>query len=109
MVSVSCHDGKKNRGLTGGVVMTIDVRSTIAWELRANLRSKSVLKSNTSSLFSKLSNPHPRREFKLLKREVVYNFDVMKFKRRYLEFFFLQVSLLRRVIVFWNDLRAVGL
>ena len=86
MVSVSRHDGeKKHRGLTGGVVMITDVCSTIAWELPANLKPSSVLKSNSPSLFSEVSYPHPRREFKLPKREKVYNFDVMMFKRRYLK------------------------
>jgi hypothetical protein len=85
MVSVSCHDGKKNRGLTGGVVMTTDVSSAIAWELPANLKPSSLLKSNSPSLSSEVSYPHPWREFKLAKREKVYNFDVMTFKRRYLK------------------------
>ena len=87
MVSVSRHDEKKNRGLTSGVVMTMttDVRSTIDWCGVTNLILRSVLKSklsNCPSLFSEVSYPHPRREFKLHKREEVYNFDVMKFKRR---------------------------
>ena len=101
---------KKNRGLTGGIVVTTDVRSTIDWGLLANLKPRSVLKSNSpSTLFSEVSYPHPCREFKLLKREEVYNFDVMKFKRRYLEKKSPQVSILRRVIVSWNDIRAVGM
>jgi hypothetical protein len=96
MVSVSRHDEKRNRGLTGGgvVIMTTDVRSTIVREMLANLklRSESVLKSKSPSLVSEVSYPHPWREFKLLKREEVYNFDVMTLKRRYLgmgEIFFL--------------------
>ena len=107
MVSVSRHDGeKKHRGLTGGVVMITDVCSTIAWELPANLKPSSVLKSNSPSLFSEVSYPHPRREFKLPKREKVYNFDVMMFKRRYLKN---KIKLQARSTVFWNDIRAVGL
>ena len=48
-----------------------------------------MLKSDSPSLFSEVSNPHPSREFKLLKRDVVYIFDLIKFKRRYLEFILL--------------------
>jgi hypothetical protein len=108
MVSVSLDDGKKNRGLTGGVLMTTDFSSTVDWELLANLNPRSMLKPNSPSLSSEVSYPHPWREFKLLNREEVYNFDVMQLKRRYLGGK-LQVSILRRVIVFWNDIRAVGL
>ena len=105
---------KKNRGLTGGVVvMTTDVRSLAAvdsdWELLANLRPKLVLRSSSPSLFSEVSYPHPWRAFKLLKREEVYNFDVMKCKRRYLGKR-LQVSILHRVLIFYcYNIRAVGL
>ena len=72
-------------------------------ELLTNLKPSSV----SSSLFSEVSYPHPWREFKLLKREEVYNFDVMKFKRRYLGGG-IQVSILR-FINFFNNIRAVGL
>ena len=82
---------------------TDDVRST-DWGLLANLKPMPVLKSNSSSLFSEVSYPYPWREFKLLKREVVYNFDVMKFKRRYLK----KIKIYN-LAVFWNDIRAVGL
>lgn len=89
-VSVSGHDEIKNRGLTGGVVMTTDVRSTVVWELLENLKPRSVFKPNSSSLlFAEVSYPHPWRELRLLKREDVYNFAVTKFKRRYLELYFL--------------------
>jgi hypothetical protein len=85
MVRVSRHDGEKNTGLTGGVVMT-DVL-TVDWELLANLKPRSELKSISSSLLlvSEVSYPHPWREFKLLKREEVYNFDKIRFKTRFLE------------------------
>jgi hypothetical protein len=79
MVNVSRHDGEKNRRLTDGAAMTTDVPSTVDWELLANLKPRSVLKL---SLFSEVSYPHPWREFKLLRKEEVYNFDVMQFKRR---------------------------
>ena len=67
------------------MTITTDVRSTIDWRGVTNLMPRSVLKSNSPLLFSEVSYPHPWREFKPLKREEVYNFDVMKFKRRYLE------------------------
>ena len=75
--------------MTGGVAVITDVRSTVDWELLANLRlmPRSVFKLNAPSLFSEVSYPHPWREFKLLKREVVYNFDNIILKRRYLVFF----------------------
>ena len=83
---VSRYDGKTERGRTVGVLMTTDVRSesSVDWGLLANPKPKSVLRSNSPSLFSKVSYPHPWREFKLLKREVVYNFDATKSKARYL-------------------------
>ena len=69
--------------------MTTDVPSIVDWdwdsELLANLKPRSVLKSNSPLLFSEVSYPHPWREFKLLKREEVYNLDVMVFTRRCLE------------------------
>lgn len=74
--------GKRIEELTGAV-MTNDVRST-DWELLTNLKPRSFRNSSSFKLVSEASYPHPRREFKLLKREEVYNFDVMKFKRRYL-------------------------
>jgi hypothetical protein len=89
MVSLCHHNGKTNS--------TEDVSST-DWELLTNLKPRSVLKSNSSSLFLEVSYPHPWREFKLLKREEVYNFDVMKFKRRYLKGKNNIVSILRRII-----------
>ena len=92
---------------------TADVRSTVDWEVLAlaNLKPDSLFKSNSPSLFSEVSYPRPWREFKLLKREVVYNFDVMTFKRRCLERKkkILQISILRLIIVAVNDIRAVGL
>ena len=78
---------KRNRGLTGGVLMTTDVPSSVDGELQANLKPRSVIELDSPSLSSEVSYPHPWREFKLLKREVVYNFDVIKFKRRFLDFF----------------------
>ena len=93
--------------------MTADVRSTVNWEEFANLKPVLALKSTTSLQFkfSEASYPRPRREFKLPKREVVYNFDVTKFKRRYLRGENTSFSTLRpsQVIVFWNDIRAVRL
>ena len=77
-----------NRELTDDVVMTTDVRSNVDWELLANLKPNlrsPALKTISPSSFSEVSYPHPWREFKLLKREVVYIFDLIKFKRRYLE------------------------
>ena len=105
--------GKRISRRTDGVVMTTDVRSTVdsSWEELKNLKSRVALKSTTSLLLSEVSYPRPRREFKLLKREVVYNFDVTKFKRRYLGGEKLQVSMLLLVVVFYkeSDIRAVGL
>ena len=65
--------------------MTTDVPSIVDRELLANLKPRLLLKSNSPSLFSEVSYPHPWREFKLLKREEVYNLDVMVFRRRCLE------------------------
>ena len=93
------------RRLTGGVVMTTDDRSSVDWELLANLRPTSVHQMNSTSSFSEVSYPHPWREFKPLKRERVYNFDAMKLKTKCLKKF----SILSLVIVFWNDIRAVVL
>ena len=62
--------------------MTTDVRSSVDWELLANLKPTSVHKSNSTSSFSEVSYPHPWREFKLLKREMVYNFDATKLKTK---------------------------
>ena len=73
-----------DRGLTVGVLMTTDVRSSVDGELLANLKPRSVLRSNSPSLSLEASYPRPWREFKLLKREMVYNFDEMKSKARYL-------------------------
>ena len=95
--------------------MTTDVRSSVDWEfLAANLKPtrRSVLISNSpssSSLFSEVSYPHPWREFKLLKREMVYNFDSMKLKIRCLGEY--KVSMILRFLggFFWNDVRAVCL
>ena len=70
--------------------MNTDVRSSVDWELLANLKPRSVRKSNSSEV----SYPHPWREFKLLKREIVYNFDAMKLKIKCLE----KVSMLS----FWS-------
>ena len=86
--------------------MNTDVRSSVDWDLLANLKPKSVCKSNSTSLSSDVSYPHPWREFKLLKREMVYNFDAMKLKTKCLEKSQHVESL---VIVFWNDIRAVSL
>ena len=74
-----------------------------------NLKLRFGPKSN--SPFSEVSYPHPWREFKLLKREVVYNFDVMKCKRRYLGKNILLVSIIESagLIVFRNDIRSIGL
>lgn len=83
MVGVVIKRGKRI-GLTGDVAITTDVRSTVDSESVANLKPSSTFKSH-SSVFSETSYPRPLREFKLLKREVEYNFDVMKFKMRYLE------------------------
>ena len=79
--------GKKNRGLTGGLVISMttdsDVPPIVDWVVLANLKpSMSNLESNSPSLSLDVSYPHPLREFKLLKREEVYNLDVMVFKRR---------------------------
>ena len=91
---------KRIEELTSGVVRTTDdVRG-----LLTNLKPRSV---KSSSSFSEVSYPHPRREFKLLKSEEVYNFDVMKFKRRYLKKNKLQFA--SDYNFFWNDIRAVGL
>ena len=78
-LSISHYDGEMNRRLTVGVLMTTELRSSVNWEVLANIKPRSVLKSNSPSSFLEASYPHPRREFKLLKREIVYNFDVMKF------------------------------
>ena len=86
--------------------MTIDDRSSVDWELLANLKPTSVHQMNSTSSFSEVSYPHPWREFKPLKRERVYNFDAMKLKTKCLE-------KKNQHIEFghsnWNDIRAVGL
>ena len=71
---------RENR-LTGGAAAIIDVWPVV--ELLANLKPLSMPNSNVFS--EEASYPHPWREFKLLKKEDVYNLDVTKLKMRYLE------------------------